>query len=179
MNVLSWPDVVIAVALAVAAFRGYRRGFINELTGAIAIAFALAAALHYPGMWDEFLGSRLHVSYGARHVVGMFAYAALAYAVVLALGTVLARVTKLPFVGIANAILGAIVGAAKITVFLWALLYVALFFPLPGDVRRDLHAAPLVGILELPNDRVDDSLRASLPPVVVPFAQYLFSQHRV
>ncbi len=179
MNLFTWPDVVIGVALAVAAFRGYRRGFINELTGAIAIAFALAAALHYPGMWDEFLSSGLHVSFGARHVVGMFAYAALAYAIVLALGTVLARVTKLPFVGLANAILGAIVGAAKVTVFLWALLYVALFFPLPADVRHDLHVAPLVGILELPNDRIDDSLRASLPPVVAPFSQYLFSQHHI
>jgi len=179
VNLLGWPDLGIAVVVAFAALRGFKRGLVRELTGLVAIGFAFPAAFHYPGTFDGLISSVLHVSHGAEHVVGTLFYAALAYAIVLALGNVLTRATKLPGVNLGNAALGALAGAAKATVFLWALLYVALFFPLGDAVRSDLHRAPLVGWLELPNGRLDDSLRDSLPPVVRPFVGYLFDAHHV
>ena len=179
MNALAWPDIAVAFLIVVGALLGFKRGFIRELTGAFALTFALAAAFRYPGMWDGALAERAHVTPGATHVVGMLLYAALAYLVVLALGSVLSIVTKLPFVGLGNAVLGALVGVAKAVVFAWLVVYVGLFFPLSNDLRNDLHRSTLVELLQMPNARVDASVRASLPPFVAPFADGMFAAHRV
>jgi uncharacterized membrane protein required for colicin V production len=179
VTAIAWPDIVIAVVVLLGALKGLKSGLVSELTGAVALVFAIAAALHYPGMWDEFIAAHVHATNGAAHIVGMVAYAALAYAVVLALGSVLSVVAKLPLLGIANTLGGGVVGAAKAVVLLWIVLYVALFFPLSQGLREDLHRSSLVAMLERPNERFDKTLRATLPPFVVPFATSLFSAHRV
>jgi hypothetical protein len=64
-------------------------------------------------------------------------------------------------------------------VFLWIVLYVALFFPLTHGVRDDLHRSAFVAELERPDAWIDKMLRATLPSVVAPYADALFSKHRV
>ena len=71
------------------ATRAHRR-----TDGLLALAFAFAAAFFYRGIWDRFFVDSVHVAPGAAHVVGTLAYAAVAYAVVLALGAALATVAK-------------------------------------------------------------------------------------
>ncbi len=159
MSGIGWPDIVI--------------GF------AVAIVFALVAAFAYTGAWDSFVHDRTHLSPGSAHVVGMVAYAAAAYFVVLALGAALSAVARLPLIGSANALLGALVGILKAAIFVWAILYVALFFPLSHDVRDELHRSRFVAILQQPNAGLDETVRASLPPFVRPFAGSMFSRHRV
>lgn len=179
MSAVAWPDVVIAIVVLFGTLKGIKYGLVRELTGAVALAFAIAAAFRYPGMWDEFIAAHVHVSPGATHVVGMVAYAAVAYAIVLALASVLSLVAKLPLLGTVNAFGGAIVGAAKGIVVMWVVLYVALFFPLSTAIRDDFHRSSLVAQLERPNERVDTTLRATLPPFIAPYADSLFAAHRV
>ncbi len=179
MTTVAWPDVVIAVVVLFGLLKGFKRGLVRELTGAVALAFGVAAAFRYPGMWDEFLATHVRVAAGATHVVGMVAYAAVAYAIVLALGSVLSLAAKLPLLGIGNALGGAVVGAGKALVLMWAILYVALFFPLSAPIRDDLHRSSLVAVLERPNDSFDSTLRGRLPPFIAPFASSLFANHRV
>ena len=179
MSGVAWPDIVIAIVVLFGTLKGFKSGLVRELTGALALAFAIAAAFRYPGMWDGFIATHVHVSPGATHVVGMVAYAAVAYAIVLALGSVLSLVAKLPLLGIVNALGGAVVGAAKALVIVWVVLYVALFFPLSHDIRDDLHRSSFVAQLERPNERFDTTLRATLPPFIAPFADSLFAEHRV
>jgi uncharacterized membrane protein required for colicin V production len=175
----AWPDVVIGIVVIFGTLKGFKRGFIAELTGALALAFAVAAAFFYAGGWDGFVRGWTHLSPGPAHVIGMVLYSAAAYAIVLALGAALATVAKLPLIGTANAILGAAVGLIKAAVFAWAVLYVALFFSLSPDVREDLHRSALVSLLQIPNSQLDGTLRASLPPFVQPYADALFARHRV
>lgn len=179
MSAIGWPDVVIAFVVLFGALRGFKRGLVRELTGAVALAFGVAAAYRYPGMWDGFVMGTLHLGLASAHVVGVIAYAAVAYGIVLALGSILTMVAKLPLLGLGNAAFGAAVGAAKAVVFLWAIVYAALLFPLSPPVRRDLHRSQLVAVLLRPSERVDDALRSSLPQFVQPFADRLFSGHRV
>jgi len=174
---LTWPDVVIAFIVLFGALRGFKRGLVRELAGAIALVFAITAAFRYPGIWDGFMRERFGLGFAAAHVVGMFAYATAAYAVVLALGAALSMVAKLPLIGIANAVLGALVGAAKALVFVWAVLYVVLFLPLAPSVRADLHRSQLIAVLAQPTRRLDAALRASLPSFLQPIADPLFAQH--
>ncbi len=174
---MTWPDVAIAFVVIVGALRGFKRGFVRELSGAIALAFAVAAAFRYPGIWDGFVRGWLHLSGASAHVVGMLAYAAAAYAIVLALGGALSMMAKLPLLGVGNAVLGAVVGGAKAIVLVWALLYVGFFFPLAPSVRADLHRSMLVAALQRPTRTLDASLRASLPSFLQPFADSLFAAH--
>jgi hypothetical protein len=109
----------------------------------------------------------------------MLGYAALAYGIVFALGHILGGIAKLPLIGTANAALGGLVGAVQACVLLWAVLYVALFFPLSPDLREDLHHSKLVSVLALAYPRLDDTLRSSLPWFVQPFAADIFARHRV
>jgi uncharacterized membrane protein required for colicin V production len=179
VSALAWPDIVIAVVVLFGALKGLKGGLVRELTGAVALAFGILAAFHYPGMWDGFISKYLHVAKGTTHIVGMVAYAIVAYAIVLALGTVLSTVAKLPLLNIVNALGGALVGALKAAVFLWIVLYVALFFPLTSGLREDLHHSSLVAELERPDAWIDTMLRATLPSFVAPYADALFSKHRV
>ena len=176
---LAWPDVVIGIILIFGTLKGYKRGLVSELTGAVALAVGVAAAFGYGGTWDGWVHAWTHLGPGSTHVVGMVIYAFAAYALVFALGTALGTVAKLPLVGIANAIFGAVVGLIKAAVFAWAIIYVALFFPLSKDLRADMHRSGLVAALQEPNPRLDRSLRGSLPWFVQPFAEGLFARHRV
>ncbi len=176
---MRWPDIVIGLAVLFGLWRGWKRGFIAELTGTLALAAALAASFAYPGMWDTAVQVRTHVSPGPAHVIAMLGYAALAYGIVFALGHVLGGIAKLPLIGTANAALGGIVGAVQACVILWAVLYVALFFPLSPDLREDLHHSRFVSVLAFANPRLDATLSASLPWFVRPFTTDIFARHRV
>ncbi|MDQ2908472.1 MAG: CvpA family protein [Candidatus Eremiobacteraeota bacterium] len=174
---MTWPDVVIAFVVLIGALRGFKRGLVRELAGAIALVFAIVAALRYPGIWDAFMRERFHLGFAAAHVVGMLAYAVAAYLIVLALGAALSMAAKLPLLGVGNAVFGALVGGAKALVVVWALLYVVLFLPLAPAVRADLRRSQLVAVLQQPTRRLDASLRSSLPSFLQPVADSLFAQH--
>jgi len=176
---VAWPDIAIGAIVVLGALVGFKRGLVSELFGALALVFALAAGYAYNGTWDGFVQSHSHLSPSSAHVVGMVFYAFAAYAIVRLLGAALSAVAKLPIVGIANSALGALVGLIKAAVFAWAVLYVALFFPLPQDVRSDLHRSALVALLQIPNASVDGALRDSLPWFVRPYSTTLFANHRV
>jgi len=145
-----WPDAIIGFIVALGSVRGYRRGLLKEIIGFAALAVGLAATAFYPGMWDGFFETSAHVPHVVAHVVGLLAFGALAYAVVLAFGIPLGAVAKLPLVGIANRLLGALAGFVKSAAFAWAVLFAATFFPLSPAMRDDLRRSPLAQALLAP-----------------------------
>jgi uncharacterized membrane protein required for colicin V production len=179
VNGIAWPDLIIGAILIFGALKGYKRGFIAELTGAVALVIAIVAAFQYPGTWDETVKTTTGLHPDSAHVVAMVLYSAAAYAIVLAVGALLSRIAKLPIIGFGNALLGALLGLAKAAAFMWAVVYVALFFPLSRDLRHDLHQSRLIALLEEPNPPIDGALRNSLPWFMRPFAEGMFARHRV
>jgi uncharacterized membrane protein required for colicin V production len=175
---VTWPDIVIAAIAVLGAYKGYRSGFIEELTGIIALVAAIVAGFTYSGFWDGGVESISHLGPGSAHVVGMLAFAAVIYAIVTLAGLILNRIASLPIIGIANAILGAFVVFVKAMVFVWAILYIALFFPLPADLRGDLHRSTFVGMLTQPNGPLDERFHDSLPWFAKLFSTPFFSRHR-
>lgn len=175
----AWPDLVIGAILLLGAFRGYSRGFVAELTGALALVAAIAAAFVYPGMWDKPLGDFSRLGPGSAHVIGLLIFAAIAYILVLYVGSLLNRIAKLPLLGLVNKALGAVVGLAWAAVFVWVVLFVALYFPLSKDLRSDLGRSALVHVFEGPNGQLDTFTKKSLPWFVKPFSNGIFGRHRV
>lgn len=176
---MSWPDIVIGAILLIVTLKGYKRGFIMELSGAVALLLSIITPWLYNGSFDPALQHLLHITRGSAHVVGMILIGIATYIAVLILARILSAIAKLPVLGLGNALAGAGVGCLKGAFGVWLLLYVALFFPLSPEVRADLHRSVLVGYITRPNKAIDAKLSQALPSFARPFAAPMFARHRV
>jgi len=179
MNALAWPDIVIGAVMLLAAYRGFTRGFIAELSGAVALAAALVSPWFYNGSFDSSLGHIAHLGPGSSHVLGMVLTGLIVYAIVIAAASVLNRFAKLPFVNVGNSAAGAVVGFAKGAILFWVILYVALFFPLSRDLRADLHRSHLPAYLTEPDAAIDRVVLATVPWFAKPVLWPYFKRHHV
>ncbi|MDQ2679862.1 MAG: CvpA family protein [Candidatus Eremiobacteraeota bacterium] len=174
-----WPDIVIAAIVLIAVIKGFRRGFVSELSGAIAFFAALATPWFYNGFADGQITSVTHLARGSAHVIGMVLIGIATYVLVLLLAWLLNGIAKLPILNIGNSLAGAAVGFIKSAVFLWLVLYIVLFFPLSPDIRHDLHRSQLVAYLIQPDKRIDNAISSTLPWFARPFAHPYFARHQV
>ncbi|MDB5070039.1 MAG: hypothetical protein JWM87_1150 [Candidatus Eremiobacteraeota bacterium] len=176
---ITWPDLVIGAIALLFALKGWKRGFVGEIGGFIALAAAIWAALHYPGTFDQAARDYAHVNAGSAHVVGMVAFALMVYVALLVISAVLSRIARLPVIGLGNGLGGAAVGITKALIGTWAVLYVMLFFPLPSELRADLHNSQLVALVTSENPQIDGIVKGTMPWFVRPLVQPLFARHRV
>jgi uncharacterized membrane protein required for colicin V production len=176
---LAWPDILIGAILLIGALKGYKRGLVSEIGGFIAIVLAFWSGLHYNGAFDASIGSLTKTAPGSAHVIGMIAFAIAIYVILLALSFALSVFAKLPVLGLADNVLGIPIGVAKAAVLVWAILYVALFFPLTADVRADLRRSTLVRVETQPNAQVDSAIVSAMPWFARPFLRSFLKSHRV
>lgn len=174
-----WPDVLIGAILLIALLKGYKRGFVLELSGAIALVLSLITPWFYGGVFDKLLEQWVHLGPGSSHVVGMFLVGIATYAGVMLLARALNLVAKLPVLGLGNALAGGAVGLLKGVVGMWLVLYIALFFPLSRDIRADFHRSVFVQALTQPDQRIDDAISGTLPWFARPLLRPLFARHQV
>ena len=176
---MTWPDLVIGFIALLFGLKGWKRGFVAEIGGFIALAAAIWAAIHYPGTFDAFFRDVVHIGEGSAHVVGMVVFALVVYVALMVISSVLSRIAKLPVIGLGNGLGGALIGVAKSLVGVWVVLYVLLFFPLSHDIRTDFHNSALVGLVTSENPQIDGMVQATMPWFVRPLVVPLFARHRV
>lgn len=176
---MTWPDIVILALAVLAALKGFKRGFIGELAGAVALIAALLLPWFYNGAFDGAIDALTHIGRAPSHVVAIIGIGVATYIAVLIVARLFSALARAPVIGTLNAVAGAGISLLKLALFLWLLLYVALFFPMPGDVRHDLHRSRGVALLTQPNRMVDDKLIATLPSFARPYVQPFFVRHRV
>jgi uncharacterized membrane protein required for colicin V production len=179
MNGVVWPDVVIVIVLAIATFKGYSRGFVSELGGAVAVTAALVAPWFYNGSLDPQIGRLTNLGPGSAHVVGMFAVGLATYIIILIIARLLGTIAKLPLLGLGNALGGAFIGFAKGAILLWLVLFIALFFPLSSDIRADLHGSRLAPYLVAYDAPIDDAILSTIPWFARPFVTPYFRRHHL
>jgi uncharacterized membrane protein required for colicin V production len=176
---LAWPDLIIGGITLFFAVRGFQKGFVSELAGAVAVFVAIVAAFRYTGSFDQTVTSFTGLTAGSAHAVGLLIFAIIAYAVVMLIAYLLGRVAKLPMLGIVNGILGALIGASKALFGAFVVLYAVLFFPIPNDLRHDLQRSTLVALVTQPDRSVDDAVAGLMPWFVRPMAEPFFARHHV
>jgi len=176
---LAWPDLIIGGITIFFAIRGFRKGFVSELAGSVAVFVAIVAAFRYTGSLDGIVTTFTGLTYGSAHAVGLLIFAIIAYAIVMLIAWLLGRVAALPVVGLANGIAGALLGACKALFGAFLVLYVVLFFPIPGDVRTDLQRSALVALVTQPDASVDAAVRGLMPWFVRPLVNPFFKRHHV
>ena len=174
-----WPDILILAVLLIAAFKGFKRGFVSELAGAVAVVAALITPWYYNGVFDTWLEKTIHVGPGSAHVIGMFLTGFITYGVVVAASWILNRFAKLPLINIGNATGGAIIGFFKGAVLLWLVLFIALYFPLSPDIRKDLHRSHFAAPLVQPDANIDRAIISTVPWFARPFLDPYFQRHHV
>jgi uncharacterized membrane protein required for colicin V production len=176
---LAWPDLIIGGITIYFAVRGFQKGFVSELAGAVAVFVAIVAAFRYTGAFDGTVTALTGLTSGSAHAVGLLIFAIIAYAVVMLVAYALGRIAKLPMLGVVNGIMGAFIGACKALFGAFVVLYAVLFFPLPGDLRNDLHRSALVALVTQPDAAVDDAVRSLMPWFVRPLLGPFFDRHRI
>ena len=176
---MTWPDLVIAVIALLFALKGWKRGFVAEIGGFIALAAAIWAAISYPGTFDRTVQEVTKLGEGSAHVIGMVAFALIVYVALMVVSAVLSRIARLPVIGLGNGIGGALIGILKALIGTWAVVYVALFFPLTRDLRADLHNSQVVAFVSQDNAQIDAYMRSTMPWWVRPLVSPLFARHRV
>ncbi len=176
---IAWPDVAIAIVLVIATLKGYARGFVSELGGAVAVTAGLVAPWFYNGAFDPQIERLLNVGPGSAHVVGMFATGLAAYVVILVVARLLGTIAKLPLLGLGNAIGGAIIGFLKGAILLWLVLFIALFFPLSPDIRVSLSQSRLAPYLVTYDTPIDNAMLSTIPWFARPFVMPYFRRHRL
>ena len=176
---VAWPDVAIVVILAIGALKGWSRGFVSELGGAVAVTAGLVAPWFYAGWFDPQIEAITKVGPGSAHVIGMFVTGLIAYIIVVVIARVLNGIARLPVLGLGNALGGAAIGLCKAAVLLWLVLFIALFFPLSRDIRDDLHRSQLAPFLTQYDAQVDGAILTAIPWFARPFVMPYFRRHHV
>lgn len=176
---VAWPDIVIGIVLAIAVYKGYARGFVSELGGAIAVTAALVTPWFYNGNLDTQIEGITKLGPGSAHVVGMFATGLATYIVILVVARLLGTIAKLPVLGLGNALGGALIGFAKGALLLWLVLFVALYFPLSPDIRDGLRQSRLAPYLVTYDQPIDDAVLSTIPWFARPFVLPYFRRHRL
>lgn len=174
-----WPDIVVGVVALLTAIKGYRRGFVSEMAGLIAIGLAFLAPWWYNGAADDQIRAITHLVRPMAHIIGMIMSAVAVYIVIAFAAWLLNKFAKLPLMNVVNALAGAFVGMLKGAIFLWFVLFVALFFPLTPGLRGDLHRAKLVGYLTAPNAVIDSAATLLMPEPLRKPAEPYFARHHV
>jgi uncharacterized membrane protein required for colicin V production len=176
---MAWPDIVMVIILGIATFKGYARGFVSELGGAVAVTAALVTPWFYNGSLDPQIEQLTRLGPGSAHVVGMFATGLLTYVALLVVARLLGTIAKLPVLGLGNALGGALIGFAKGAILLWLVLFVALFFPLSLDIRDGLHESHLAPYLVTYDAPLDDAILSTVPWFARPFVMPYFRRHHL
>src|SRR5579864_4547572 len=60
-RLMSWPDILVLALVALAALKGFKRGFIRELSGAVALVVGLAVPWFYNGAFDRIVENTTHL----------------------------------------------------------------------------------------------------------------------
>src|SRR5664279_1257379 len=102
----SWPDIVIGGLALIFALKGWKRGFVSELSGLVAAGAAIVAAVRYPGSLDDLVQTYLHVRPGAAHIVGMVVFAIAVYFAVMTIAWIFGRFARLPVISLGNSAAG-------------------------------------------------------------------------
>ena len=176
---VAWPDAVIVIVLAIATYKGYARGFVSELGGAVAVTAALVTPWFYNGFLDAQIEGVTKLGPGSAHVIGMFGTGLLTYVAILVVARLLGAVARLPVLGLGNALGGAAVGFVKGAILLWLVLFIALFFPLSPDIRAGLHESRLAPYLVTYDSTIDDAMLSTIPWFARPFVMPYFRRHHL
>lgn len=176
---MTYADWLALVTLAAAFAFGFRNGVLREVTGVAATAAGWFLGSVGAGLTGAALSGAFALDVGNAHLIAFWLLFLVAFVTVMALGTRLDRVEHARPALVLSSVAGGLAAALKAAFFLWAVLFVALFFPIRGDVRATLRRSPSVAFAQRFDRYVFDPFRASMPKWSHPAVDWIIRHHRV
>jgi membrane protein required for colicin V production len=176
---VDWVDALIILTLAAAFWGGFRNGLVRELVGLAAVVLAWIAAAAFANPAADWIATQWTLSPSVARVVAFWTVFLIVFVGVRAAGWLLERITKLPVINILSGVGGGLVSCAKSLVLLWAILFVALFFPVDNDVRSALKTSHGAMFIEAFDEPVTAAIDAALPKLARPVWHVVMKKHHL
>jgi membrane protein required for colicin V production len=176
---MNWVDALVFLTLAAAFWGGYRNGLVRELIGLAAVVLAWFAAAGFAGPTAAWMTAQWQLTPSVARVAAFWTVFLAVFVAVRAAGWLLERITKLPVISIVSGIGGGLAACVKAAVLLWAVLFVALFFPMAGDVRTALKNSPSAIFIDSFDAPVTAAIDAALPKLTRPVWHMVMKRHRL
>jgi uncharacterized membrane protein required for colicin V production len=176
---MTWVDALVILTLAVAFWGGYRSGAVREAVTIISIVVGWLAAGSVAGAMVPEVHQALGLAPASAHLLGFWLLFLVVFALVRLAGWAAERTLARPLVTFASKIGGGIVACAKAVLVLWFILFVALFFPIAGDVRSSLRASPSARLIASLDTPIYGVLDHALPKRARPFATWYLKHHHL
>lgn len=120
---ISWFDIVMIIPLGFAAFMGFKKGFIIEITSIIALLFGIYGAIGLSGFTEGYLKTNMESNSKALPVAAF----AITFIVIVVgiyfIGKLLEGVVKITALGIINRIAGVVFGLLKMGLIISGLIF--------------------------------------------------------
>ncbi|HKW44878.1 MAG TPA: CvpA family protein [Candidatus Eremiobacteraceae bacterium] len=176
---MNWVDALVVLTLAAAFWGGYRNGLVRELVGLAAVVLAWFGAAAFANPAAEWIAAQWGLAASVARVAAFWSVFLALFVAVRAAGWLLDRVAKLPVINIASGIGGGLASCVKALVLLWAILFVALFFPMDNDVRSALKTSPSATFIASFDAPVTAAIDAALPRLARPVWHVVMRKHHL
>jgi uncharacterized membrane protein required for colicin V production len=176
---MTWIDVLAIATLAVAFYAGWRAGLVAEFFDLAALVSAALLATMWSGGFASGLPPTWPLSEASRHVIALWALFLLIYGVIRTLGWLFEHYFDWPGKHWIGRVGGGLIGAIKALLVLFAILYVALFFPIDRQVRDTLRASPIARQFDRYFPRINDAIVNLMPRYDKLIARPLMNAHRL
>lgn len=176
---MNWVDTLVALTILAAFLGGYRNGVVRELIGLAAVVLAWFAAAAFAGAISDWFALEYNFAPSVARVAAFWSVFLATFVVVRTLGWLLERFTALPVISIASGVGGGLVASVKAVVLLWAILFIALFFPMDRQVRVALRASWSATLVESFDGPVISAIDAALPKFARPVWHVVMRNHRL
>jgi membrane protein required for colicin V production len=133
---MNYIDIILLILLLLAAFNGLRKGFVEELSGLVALILGIWAAMHFSGIFARLLSENFDIQ---GKYLPAFAFAGTFIVVIILvniIGGMVNSLVKAVQLGLLNRLAGFVFGVIK------GALTLSVFLVIFNKLDQDVHLIP-------------------------------------
>jgi membrane protein required for colicin V production len=159
---MNYIDIILLLMLVLAAFGGFRKGFIEELAGLVALILGIWAALHFSGLVAHIMAEYFNFQGNYLSVIAFIITFVVVLILVSLIGSAVSKIVHAVHLGLINRLAGFLFGFIKGALILSIVLVVF------NKIDEDVH---LLSREAKNNSRLFEPIRY-FAPTVFPFLDF-------
>jgi membrane protein required for colicin V production len=130
---MNYIDIILLILLFLSAINGFRKGFVEELAGLVALLLGIWAALHFSGLVAQLLAENFGFQNRYLHGVSFLITFIIVLILVNIIGAFISNLVKAIHLGFLNQLAGLVFGVIK------GALVLSVFLVLFNKLDEDVH----------------------------------------
>ncbi|HOI48800.1 MAG TPA: CvpA family protein [Prolixibacteraceae bacterium] len=159
---MNYIDIILGILLILAAISGYRKGFVEELAGLIALILGIWGAIQLSGVTGQFLADTFNIQSKYLFLIAFFVTFIVIVVLVSIVGAIADKLIKAVMLGFVNNLAGLLLGTIKSALILSVILVVF------DKIDEDVH---LISKEKKIHSRLYEPVR-KFAPSVFPFLNF-------